>query len=63
MPEDWLRERVFALCYRVHGGSGLNFRPEDVKDMELADVEWYMARLSKQREAEADAMRKAQKSR
>jgi len=50
---------VFALCYHVHGGSGLNFRPADVYEMELNDVEWYVRRLTEQRDREGEALDKA----
>ncbi len=61
MPEDWLRERIFSLCYAVHGGSGLNFRPTDVEEMTLEDIDWYVRRLGKQREDEQRQLERAQR--
>lgn len=52
---------VFRLCYHQHGGSGLTFTPEYVDNLPVADAIWYAERLAREREHEADEIRKALK--
>ena len=56
--EQWFGERAFGLLYTGHGGSGLNLTLGDIEEMTLPEIEWWEDRLSAQREADAEAMKK-----
>lgn len=57
-PEIDFKELAFRLVCQLHGGSGLGLSYNDVADMELAEIQWWLERLHEQREAEAEALRK-----
>lgn len=63
MSPDDLRESIFRLLYHPHGGSGLSATPEWVMGLEVADLKWYSERLDEARSREAEALRKAARSR
>jgi hypothetical protein len=49
---------VFELCYVEHGGSGLSLGYHDVMGMDLDWIVDFHGRLSKQRAAEANAIKR-----
>jgi hypothetical protein len=48
--------------YTQHGGSGLGFSKSEAEDLLWDEAEWYLETLEKTRQAEADAMRAAHRS-
>lgn len=52
---------VKHVLYRQNGGSGLGLLYNDVMDMEWNEVLWWYQSLQELREAEAAAIKKAQK--
>ena len=60
---ETIRQLIFALTYTPHGGSGLTWGWSDVQSLSWEEGIWYAERLNEQREAEAEAMQAAQKSR
>ncbi len=62
VAEDWLDTASFVLLYHQHGGSGLALSIRDIEDMEINRIRWWVDRLEVQREAEAEAIRNAGKS-
>jgi hypothetical protein len=55
---DDLREVYFELAWQQHGGSGLNVTLGELDDMRAEELLWYLERVRKQRQKEADAMKK-----
>ena len=48
-----LMEQVFALCYASQGG----FSYAEVRGMTRRERDWFLNRIAKQKEREADAIR------
>ncbi len=55
-------DAIGQLCWHQHGGSGYNFSRADVLEMEWDEVEHHLKRQEERREAEAKAIREANKS-
>ena len=60
--EQW-REGLFQLCWRQHGGSGLNLSLAEALELSVGDRDWLLARIGEQREREARAIEKASRGR
>ncbi|RYZ17887.1 MAG: hypothetical protein EOO70_00625 [Myxococcaceae bacterium] len=58
-----LREGVFELCWRQHGGSGLGVTVGDVLDLDTSDRDWILECIREQRAKEAQALERAGKKR
>lgn len=58
--EDLL-ELVFPVCWIEHGGSGLNLAFHEAFQCTLSDLHWLRERATKERKAEAEAIRNASK--
>jgi len=52
---DSLREEVWTLCYLTEGG----FSYSEVQEMTRGERTWFLKRLAKAKEAEADAIKAA----
>ncbi len=63
IEREWLREVTFALTYKQHGGSGLNFSLSEVLDLDFGDMLWFLERLNEQRASEARAIREQSRPR
>jgi hypothetical protein len=50
---------MFVLTWRQHGGSGLGLAWGDALGLELADRDWLIERIHKQRRREAQEIKKA----
>jgi hypothetical protein len=59
-PEN-VRDVYFLLTYKQHGGSGMNWRPPDVDNLDLGEVQWYVDRLTDQRKKESEALKRARR--
>jgi hypothetical protein len=62
LSRDELRKAIFHLCYKQHGGSGLNFTYTEVLELQLGEVNAYLKLLQAQRASEAKAINDAYKS-
>jgi len=58
-----VREIYFHLTYQQHGGSGLNWTPGDVDNLDLGELQWYLDRLTDQRRKEAAQIERANRKR
>ena len=54
-------ERIFQLCWRQHGGSGLGFTLREALELPVDEFEWFLERVGTQREREASDLKKAAK--
>jgi hypothetical protein len=54
---------MFLLTWRQHGGSGLGITWGDALELELAERDWLVERMQKQRRREAQEIKKAASSR
>jgi hypothetical protein len=59
---DW-REAMFQLCWHQHGGSGAAIAYESVLTMTVRERNWWLKRVSEQRDAEAEALNQAARGR
>jgi len=57
------REIRFELMWLQHGGSGLGMRFDEVGELDLEEIFWLVPALAKRRQKEADALKRASKSR
>ena len=60
--EQW-REGLFQLCWRQHGGSGLNVSLSEALELSTRDRDWLLERIGQQRAREAREIEKASKGR
>lgn len=54
-----MRRTISELTYKQHGGSGYNWRPADVWEMELGEIQWYLDNLAERRRKESEAIKRA----
>lgn len=59
LSEEDLREIKFQLAYIQHGGSGLNFAPSEIDELDFGEAQGWLERLEQERERESEAIRKA----
>ena len=59
LDREAIRKAVFDLCYQAHGGSGLNITYSEVMDLDWIDLVAFHELLAEAREAEAKAVRDA----
>jgi len=52
---------AFELTYLPHGGSGVHLGLNEVLDLPIDRIEWFLERLEERRDAEAAAIRKGNK--
>ena len=57
---DDLRETFFGIAWHQHGGSGLGVTIGELEEMRASDILWYVERVQRAREAEAEQMRRMQ---
>lgn len=50
---------MFALCWTQHGGSGLGWSRTEARELDLAELDWWLERVADQRAAEARAIEQA----
>lgn len=63
MSSDDLREAIFQLCWTQHGGSGLGWTRTEARELDAAELSWWLERIGAEREAEARAIEKASRGR
>ena len=57
--ECW--EAEFQVLWHVHGGSGINMTRDEYLELTIAQRDWLLERIAKQREDEANEIRRSAK--